>query len=467
MSYYNDFSLALEQQSNELDNMLAELDNISDFGNYSEALESVQNTVAGMYDIDACEELLGKLSDVTESYNSALEQMRDAGEMYQYTNDVESFREATIPAQESLKSIYNNMIGHPIEGSINREMVSEIRNFLTGSRDIIEEKINELGGMRSGMESYNIFYPTTQLDAAIEQARFEYEDAMAGVYACMEAEYEQYGYAFESEASGAEKAKKEGLFQRAKNAFVKWCAGMAGKCAKKRSDAKNGALRSVWNAFYGVFMRLSGQGKTLKEERALEKAQKEAQKETEKLKKQVAAAGGSESEVPNAPFSEEDYKAERERRDAKNAVNHGKGVDDKGKLRNQEYYETGFGVDEHGLTDQQKLDYKNKKAKSDLALNAHAWGTDIGEVKSMVEKANALSGSQRKKALKAAKAKAKAVRDGIIKDKAVTPAKQKIYEKQLNNISFENALRIIDGLEVAIESALSVDDGIDEFFGLI
>lgn len=305
MSYYNDsFTFALEQQSYELDNMLAELDSYGSM-EASGALESVQNTVAGIYDVDACGDLLDKLAGVTESYNSALEQMRDAAEMYQYTEDRQSTMEAMYPAQESLKAIYSNIVGYAPEGNVSTDIVETIHDFILGSREIIEGKMMELGGMRRGIESYSGFYPTSNLDMAIEQARFEYEDAMADVYACMKAGYAEYGYAFEAEASGAEKAKKEGLFQRAKKAFINWCTRMATICSNKRAAAKNKAVKGIWNTFYGVFKTLAGEGKALRDERALEKANKKAQKNRDNLSKQLEAQGENPNQVPNAPRADD------------------------------------------------------------------------------------------------------------------------------------------------------------------
>lgn len=302
MSYYNDFSLALEQQSNELDTMLAELDNTLDSGVYSEALESVQNTVASMYDVDACEVLLDQLSTVTESYNSAMEQMRDAAEMYQYTNDAESTREALFSAQESLKEIYANMVGYAPEGAIDTEMISEIRNFLTGSKDIIEGRMNELGGYSYAGESYSMYDQDYEdVNYPLCEAYSEMNLACESYYDCIEAGYAEYGYAFEAEASGAEKAQKEGLFARMKKSIKDFCVKMANTCRTKRDSTQNKALKGIYNSFYGIFMRLSGQADQLKEERAADKLRKEAEKQKDELNKQVSAANGNPTSTDPTP----------------------------------------------------------------------------------------------------------------------------------------------------------------------
>ena len=287
MSYYNDFAFALEQQSNDLDNMLAELDS-ANTEIYSGALESVQNTVEGIYDIDACESLLDNLGGVMEAYNSALEQMRDAAEEYQYTGDKEAAQVAVYPASESLKGIYCNITGYAPEGSINQDMIGEIRNFLTGSKDIIEARMYELEGYGYAGESYSdegINYDLCDAYVNMCNACEAYNDFI--YYG-----YSEYGYAFESEASGAEKAKKEGLFARMKKAVKEFCVHMANTCRTKRDEAKNKALKGIYNSFYGIFMRLSGQADQLKEERAAEKLRKEAEKQKDELNKQVENAGG-------------------------------------------------------------------------------------------------------------------------------------------------------------------------------
>ena len=308
MSYYNDsFALALEQQSYELDNMLAELDSYGSI-EASGALESVQNTVAGIYDVDACDDLLDKLAGVTESYNSALEQMRDAAEMYQYTEDRESTMEAMYPAQESLKAIYSNIVGYAPEGNVSTDMVETIHDFILGSREIIEGKMMELGGYAGESSSY---YDGMDYDYATEsygdinyplcEAYANMNIAFESYYDCMEAGYAEYGYAFEAEATGAEKAKKQGLFAKLKNTIKSFCEHMVNVCRTNRDSTQNKVLKGIYNTFYGIFMHLAGLSDQLRNEREAEKLRKEAEKQKDELNKQLEKAGGdSTSTNPNA-----------------------------------------------------------------------------------------------------------------------------------------------------------------------
>lgn len=137
------FERELDEQNAALEAMLAELDS---FENSSEdsLLDKVQAQVdAKCTTMEACESMLDKLNNEIREYNEALRTMKAAAESFGIDNDKVALKAAIAPASDMIRQKYSmiTMEAASTEGVVSDNEVMSVRDFLMGSRAILDAKM--------------------------------------------------------------------------------------------------------------------------------------------------------------------------------------------------------------------------------------------------------------------------------------------------------------------------------------
>lgn len=166
---FEKFNNELDEQNAALESLLADLDDGIDEGYFSpatEMLSKVSDRLEECYSAQECYDLLTNLNVEIGKFNDSIEAMKIAAEQFQVDDDKETLSAGIAPAVESLTNTYN-IISMENVTTVGDAEIQTLRDFLTGSNDLIQNKIDELeGGFTNmyGMESYLDFEDDLDLD---------------------------------------------------------------------------------------------------------------------------------------------------------------------------------------------------------------------------------------------------------------------------------------------------------------
>lgn len=166
---FEKFNNELDEQNAALESLLADLDNGIDEGYLSPATEMLEKVSCRLESCDTAEEcynLLTNLNVEIGKFNDSIEAMKIAAEQFQVDNDKEALTAGIAPAVESLTNTYN-IIAMENVTTVGDAEIQTLRDFLTGSNELIQNKYEELkGGTMSmyGIESYLDFDDELDLD---------------------------------------------------------------------------------------------------------------------------------------------------------------------------------------------------------------------------------------------------------------------------------------------------------------
>ena len=160
------FEKELDEQNAALEAMLNELED----GESSESnslLDKVQTQVDTKCDtIEACESMLTKLNNEIDEFNGALQSMKAAVESFKEDGDKDVLADAIRPASAKIREKYEMITMESVstEGLVTDDEISTVREFLVGSKNIIDTKMNSI---KEAAESFvDIF--SDSVDVAME-----------------------------------------------------------------------------------------------------------------------------------------------------------------------------------------------------------------------------------------------------------------------------------------------------------
>lgn len=237
------FNKELEEQNAALESLLSNLDDtiadeslLSSDTTIDDMLSAVKDRVDKCESADDCQKLLDKLNAEIKSFNDAMEKLIDASKKFKDDGDKQALKDTIKPVITDLKKKCNIIEMKDIDedtDSIDDEEVKKLKDFLEGSRDIINDKMDlfDVDDSKGCCESFLDSLNGDELDIAEEGIKEAFQTVKRAVITWFENQIKKFKGLFNKEKDPKKKSilqKILGIFSRNKSKVNS--AGNAEEC---------------------------------------------------------------------------------------------------------------------------------------------------------------------------------------------------------------------------------------------
>lgn len=219
---------ALESLLSDMDDLIAEESLLASGSTADDMLAAVRERVEKCESADDCQELMDKLNKEIDSFNDALDKLKEASKKFQDDGDKKALKDAIKPVITDLKKKCNVIEMKDIDedtDSIEDDEIKKLRDFLTGSRDIIQEKSASFEneepaeegkcGKKGCCESFLDSIEDSELDIAEEGLKETLENLKKAVLTWFDRQISKFQGLFKKEKD----SKKKSLIQKVLSIF--------------------------------------------------------------------------------------------------------------------------------------------------------------------------------------------------------------------------------------------------------